>query len=108
MDLQGIDVACLQETWRDGADTLVNGAFTILQSCPAARAPGSKGHQPRGLAIVLGADATRAWRLGGSAVPRFGKPGHERVLAASLGAKDARGRPLKVLVATVYAPVEGA
>ena len=94
--------ACLQETWRLGAEEFEQDGYIFLGVAPTQQT--RRGSQ--GVAIALSRTAATAWRAAGSPAWRQSP----RVMAVRLLVADPRKSksPLGVLLANGYAPVSSA
>ena len=97
----GIIGACLQETWRSGAETLKNGNCILLL---AGQDPciqlGKRGSQ--GVGIGLSPDGVEAWKAGGCELHNdLGA----RVIAIRLLLRDVANNDVGVFLVSAYAPV---
>ena len=104
MGSRNIFAACVQETWRTGREQLEHCQATLLLSgLGSGDGRGNRGSQ--GVGIVLGADATVAWRAVGSEV-------HDdlgaRVIAARMMVRDSQKRDVGIFLVSAYGPIGAA
>ena len=93
--------ACIQETWRTGAEILELNQCRILLSGLAPDANVSK-RGSQGVGIFLSEAAVKAWRSAGSVVHNdLGA----RVIATRLLVEDIDGREVGLFLVSAYAPV---
>ena len=100
MHTRKINIALAAETWRLGSEDLkagMQGEFLMLHHGLSAKI-WNRGQLVVG--IVLDTDAQHAFEQAGSWKKAYGN----RILAARLRTKDAKGKPLRLFVVVGYAP----
>jgi len=100
MHTQKINIALLAGSWRLSSEDLkagLRGEFLMLHHGLAAK---TCNRGQLGVAIVLNTDAQHAFEQAGSWKKAYG----DRILAARLRTKDAKGKPLRLFVVVGYAP----
>ena len=87
----------IQETWKTGNHIATSGGFTVLHNGLTDKVC-NRGSM--GVAIVLGVEASKAWRRGGNQTFRFGN----RIIAVRLTLLDDKSKKVNILFASAYAP----
>lgn len=93
-----IHVMCLQETWRHEATQWSNNECTVITNGPSK----DMSRIGKGVAILLGPQATKAWRASGERTLRYG----ERIVAVQFELKVKR-KTHHVRIVSAYAPHSG-
>ena len=93
-----IHVMCLQETWRQGTTQWSKNECTVITNGPIE----DKNRIGKGVAILFGPQATKAWRASGERILRYG----ERIVAVQFELKVKR-KTHHVRIVSAYAPHSG-
>ena len=104
MSARNVLAICLQETWRCGNESLVNGHYILITSglCQS-EIKGKRGSQ--GVGIALNQEGVIAWKAAGTeAHTDLGA----RVIAVRLLIKDHCNKDVGVFLVSAYAPVGNA
>ena len=99
--IKGLFAAMFQETWKAGSEVRENEGITFLvldlehglatKVCPCGS---------QGVAIALGPEARKAWERADSLRITFGS----QILATRLTIMDQQRRPVRLFLASAYAP----
>ena len=90
--------ACLQETWREGSEPLVQDGVRIIPVGPEKQT----GHGSQGVAIVLGQEGFECWKAAGFEVH---KDLGARIIAVRLLIEDSKNNQVGLFLVSAYAPV---